>query len=110
MIETGEKKWDDDTTMLEVRMLIGQKSGVKRKSHNMYNKTSSATSGYDRNDDRAWFCSLYQRNKCSHKENEHKMEIRGKERTVQHICASCYRKDKTRLRHPECSSACPHQD
>ena len=106
MIETGEKKWNDDTTMLEVRMLVGQKSGVKRKTQ----KYSTATAGYDRNDDSIWFCSLYQRNKCSYKESTHKMEIRGKERTVHHICASCYRKDKNRFKHPECSSACPHQD
>ena len=27
---------------------------------------------------------------------------------VQHICATCYRLDKIRNFHPECSSACPH--
>lgn len=34
--------------------------------------------------------------------------IKGKMRMAQHICATCWLKDKAKLAHPECSSSCPH--
>lgn len=54
-----------------------------------------------------WFCPHYQRNKCQNK-SSHFLVIKGKARNAQHICATCWQKDKKKLAHPECSSACPH--
>jgi hypothetical protein len=36
-------------------------------------------------------------------------KIKGVERFLQHICATCYREDNTKVFHPECSDNCPHQ-
>ena len=58
-------------------------------------------------DEKAWFCSLYQRHKCDHK-SAHTVMVKGNLRLAQHICATCYQKDKKKLEHPECSSACPY--
>ena len=58
-------------------------------------------------EDKAWFCSLYQRNKCANK-SSHSSVVKGKMRWAQHICATCYQKDNSKLGHPECFSACPH--
>ncbi|CAC5372733.1 unnamed protein product [Mytilus coruscus] len=49
------------------------------------------------------------KNKCS-KTSLHKIMIRGVEREVNHFCATCYRLDKLKNHHPECSSACPHHN
>ena len=97
LIEKGENTWADDTCLLEVRMLIGKK--VLKKSDSKFS---------DKNSDRkVWYCPLYQRNKCNVNKEGHYMDIAGKSRYVQHVCASCLRDDNVKLRHPESSSACP---
>lgn len=101
-IELGKKKWSDDSSQIESAILSkfvlkSSKSpfSVTRKSDNLDNE------------DRAWFCQAYQRNKCLHKAS-HTETFRGKLKLAQHICATCYLKDKKKLAHPECSSSCPH--
>ena len=47
--------------------------------------------------------------KCS-KASQHKIVIRCVEREVNHFCATCYRMDKIKNQHPECSSVCPHNN
>lgn len=99
LIEKGENSWSDDTTLLEVRMLIGKKGKnfVKNQQGQVNEKEK----------ERTWYCPLFQRNRCTHKE-DHKMEINGRSRFVQHLCATCLRKDGNKLKHPESSSACPN--
>lgn len=58
-------------------------------------------------EEKLWFCSQYQRNKC-HSKGSHILVIKCQARHAQHICASCWLKDSKKLEHPECSSACPH--
>ena len=36
-------------------------------------------------------------------------KIKGTERYFQHICATCWRKDQTKIYHPESDEICPHQ-
>ena len=36
-------------------------------------------------------------------------KIKGTERYFQHICATCWRKDQTKMYHPESEEICPHQ-
>ncbi|WAR09960.1 hypothetical protein MAR_035036 [Mya arenaria] len=38
----------------------------------------------------------------------HSLVFKGKMRIAQHICATCWIKDKKKLEHPECSTICPH--
>ena len=58
-------------------------------------------------DEQIWFCTLYNRNRCTHK-GAHNTFIKGRQRLVHHICAICWRKDKNKLHHPECSNTCPN--
>jgi hypothetical protein len=41
----------------------------------------------------AWYCALFQKKKYS-KASPHKIVIRGVEREVNNLCATCYRMDK----------------
>jgi hypothetical protein len=59
-------------------------------------------------DKSVWFCSKFQRNKCSLKSAHVVTSKGGKTRFAKHICATCWDLDKKELPHPECSSACPH--
>ena len=70
-------------------------------------RKESTTHKAEDKEERVWFCSAYQRNKCNHKSN-HMQVVKGKMRLASHICASCWIKDKKKLDHPECSTACPH--
>ncbi|VDI84130.1 Hypothetical predicted protein [Mytilus galloprovincialis] len=55
LIEKGENVWSDDTSLLEVRMLIGKK--VLNKTASKYSDKSSEKN-FDR---KVWYCPLYQR-------------------------------------------------
>lgn len=107
-IELGIKKWSDDPHEIEGAIL--SKYLFKNKGYIAQNKKGTGFTGTQKanmEEDRVWFCSLYQRNKCSHKSN-HLIVIKGKQRLAAHICATCWQKDKKKLEHPESSSCCPH--
>ena len=53
-----------------------------------------------------WFCGRYQKNKCT-KDSPHSVNIKGVNREVSHIGASCWLQNKVEARHPECSSSFP---
>ena len=99
--EVGRKKWSDDPSSWESAFL----SKYIIKSNKQF--TPGRKEKVSNNDERVWFCSAYQRNKCAHKSN-HMLVIKGKMRLASHICASCWQKDKKKLEHPESSSCCPH--
>ena len=102
-IELGKKTWVDDPQQIESAIL--SKHLRWQKSSFLTNKKDSTHKG--NNDEKLWFCSLYQRSKCANKAS-HMVVIKGKMRMAQHICATCWLKDKAKLAHPECSSSCPH--
>jgi hypothetical protein len=101
-IELGNKSWDDDFSYLDTTLLI---KGTRDNSK--VNKKKNEKSNSSGSEEKLWFCSLYQRNKCSH-DSHHLMVVKGKMRHAQHICATCWQKEQRKLEHPECSSACPH--
>lgn len=103
-IELGKKKWSDDPSQIETAIL--SKFLLKNKGPSSFLKKDYANKP-DANDDKTWFCSEYQRNKCKHK-SSHLRVNNGKQRLASHICATCWLKDKKKLEHPECSSNCPH--
>lgn len=103
-IQLGKKTWVDDPQQIESAIL--SKHLRWQKSSFLTNKKDSTHKG-NNNDEKLWFCSLYQRNKCANKAS-HMVVIKGKMRMAQHICATCWLKDKAKLAHPECSSSCPH--
>ena len=104
-IELGKKKWSDDSAQIETAIL----SKYVMKSSKPRSSQPSATRKSDSqtNEENVWFCQAYQRNKCLHK-TAHTETIKGKLKLAQHVCATCWLKDKQKLGHPECSSSCPH--
>ena len=109
-IEMGLKTWLDSTHELESAVLgkhvkpqksFGFKSGFKKDTHPSSKQNQSS------DEEKIWFCSLYQKNKCSNRAN-HMVVYKGKMRRAMHICATCWLKDKQKLEHPESSTACPH--
>lgn len=105
-IELGKKTWEDDSQQIETAILskyLLKGSNVKSRLQ----KGGGRAAGKQIDEDRTWFCSAYQRNKCFKKSN-HMDVVNGNLRLQSHICATCWLKDKIKLEHPECSSSCPH--
>jgi hypothetical protein len=109
-IERGIKKWSDDPTSVVSHILedhIHEQKVVRYQKLNKSDlKSKFKSKSPEGNFENVWFCSNYNRNKCKHT-SPHEAQINGQIRSVQHICASCWRKDKIKQFHPECSSACP---
>ena len=62
-IELGKKSWDDDSQQIENAILskyLLKGSSTKFRS----SKTGGKSTGKQVDEDRTWFCSAYQRNKC----------------------------------------------
>ena len=106
-IELGKKTWSDDSSHIENAILSKYLlKGTTKSKSTPASKSLSGQSSHD--DERVWFCPLYQRNKCLKRSN-HVDTFKNKGlKLLQHICATCWIKDKKKLEHPECSSSCPH--
>ena len=106
-IELVKKPWDDDSQQIENAILSKYllKGSVNAKFRS--SKSGGKSSSKQVDEDRTWFCSAYQRNKCPKKSNNSDF-FNGSLRLQSHICATCWLKDKAKLEHPECSSSCPH--
>ena len=63
-------------------------------------------------DNKKWFCRDYNRPEGCNRPSPHRAQVgaAGINRTVHHICAKCYMKDKAENRHPEGHDTCPHRD
>lgn len=99
-IENGVATWKHDFSEVETPLLIKyvkseQKSKIREKREVKKEET-------------VFYCSYYQRKKCSQSKS-HMGKIKGTERYFQHICATCWRKDQTKMYHPESDEICPHQ-
>ena len=104
-IELGRKSWKDDPQVLENIILSGHTLSKEFRLGNFKqfgNKPQTAK-------DSVWFCVKYQRNKCEYTKSPHPAMIRGINRMVQHICATCLQKDNSKQEHPECSDICPNR-
>jgi hypothetical protein len=55
-----------------------------------------------------FYYPFYQYKKCS-QSNSHYEKIKEIHQYLQHICATCYRKEGKKMYHPECSEMCPLQ-
>ena len=99
-IENGVADWAHDFSEVETPLLIKY---VKGDQKGKYEQKKNV-----KRDDPVFYCSFFQRNKCSQSSSHHG-KIKGVDRYLQHICATCYRKEGKKLSHPECSDACPLQ-
>ena len=71
-------------------------------------KKSVSSCKNDIKEEKVWFCSQFQRNKCSHKSTY--LAVVKRKMRHQHtcICAACWQKGKAKLAHPKSLSSCPH--
>ena len=83
-IELGKKSWSDDPQQIEGAIL--SKYLLRGKGYSSFKENSSKS---DAAEDRTWFCSEYQRNKCKHK-SSHLRVHNGKQKLANHICATCW--------------------
>ena len=104
-IELGISDWSEDLFKDCYMMLAPFVRKPFQKKGKFKNDFSSTKS--DGKMEKVWFCKDYNRNRCSHSES-HKHLFQGRSIFAHHICAVCWLKDKVKLQHPECSSACPH--
>ena len=114
-IELGHLNWGEDFQYVESAVLAKNKNKVKSSSESFqfrpkpgYNLPKEGSS-FSASDEKIWYCPKFQSNKCSHK-SSHIINVKGKSKFAKHLCATCYLTDKKELAHPECSSACPHQN
>ena len=60
--------------------------------------------------DNTWFCKAYQRVEGCTREAPHPGRVDNQIRSLQHICAACWFKNREKLPHSETSMQCPSRD
>ena len=102
-IETRENTWESNFDKYEG--ILFRRPPYKREDR------TTATSGTNNN--KKWFCRDWNKGNCS-KNAPHKSWFgtgtSAVQRTVLHMCAICYMKDKAQKDHPEGHDSCPHKD
>ena len=93
--------WTHDFSEVETPLLIKYVKIEQRGKQSEQKKIA-------KKDENVFYCPFYQRKKCS-QSNSHYGKIKGIDRYLQHICATCYRKEGKKMYHPECSEMCPLQ-
>lgn len=104
-IENGLANWSKDFSEIETPILIKYvKTEVKNKRSIQFGENKKIS----KKEESVFYCSHFQRKKCTHT-NSHYGKIKGVDRFLQHICATCWREDNKKSFHPECSENCPFQ-
>ena len=98
-IENKEVTWESDWDTFEQHIYDKIANTVKNEKSKKSNIAESV-----------WFCKAYQRQEGCAKDSPHLAKIGANFRQVQHICASCWLKEKQRKLHPECSVDCPSKE
>jgi hypothetical protein len=114
-IEIGHMNWGSDFNP-EIQWmitklgsgLVGNK-GVKSRVKQSTAKDAESVGGSQSVSDKVWFCREFQRNKCLYQE-PHTGSIGGRLVVLQHICAKCWIKGRTKAGHPESARECPNRD
>ena len=111
-VEKGEKSWSSDFSHLEQPILSKHLLPTNRSASSLTKKKFSSggfhKSKQDDGTDKLWYCSLFNRNKCSHKSDHTMVSDNGQMKYALHICAACWQADKKKLPHAKCSKDCPH--
>ena len=100
-IENGLADWTHDFSEVETPLPIKYVKIEQRGKQSEQKKIA-------KKDENVFYCPFYQRKKCS-QSNCHYGKIKGIDRYLQHICATCNRKEGKIMYHPECSEMCPLQ-
>ena len=102
-IEAKEYTWTDNFDRFET-ILYRRTQGQNREQNRVR---------YDREQTKKWFCRDWNKAEGCSKQSPHKAWFgtgqNAISRSVVHICAACYMKDRSAKDHPECSDICPHK-
>lgn len=98
-IELGRATWGDDP------LVYGEP--ILRKARMVSYNRSGQAPAVSPLEGETYFCLDYQFSKCS-LSTPHHAHVKGADRSVFHICAKCWRKERVRRFHPDTSPACPH--
>ena len=104
-IETGEHSWEDNFDRYE--NILYRKPPTKPAERDRPNTANNP------NSNKKWFCRDWNKGNCT-KTSPHKSWFgsgtNATQRTVLHMCATCYMKDKSQKDHPENHETCPHRE
>ena len=114
-IELGRMTWSSDIgeTMSFTLLTYAAKNPVGDSRPERQDRTNSGKRNVgpshksSTGEARVWYCPEYQRGTCAHNE-PHQKEMYGKPVTVHHVCAKCLLRDRREAKHPDSSTACPH--
>jgi hypothetical protein len=98
--------WSKDISEIETPILIKY---AKTEAKNKWSVQFGENKKISKKEEPVFYCSHFQRKKCTHAIS-HYGKIKGVDKFLQHICATCWREDNINSLHPECSENCPFQD
>lgn len=99
-IERGARRWTDSFADIETVVLNSASTSSRHKTHSGHGKFREQRSFN-------YFCRKFQEGECELGE-EHSADVKGKERTVRHICATCALRDGSARQHKRGDSSCPY--
>ena len=104
-IETKENTWDNNFDRYET--ILYKRAPVRREERREERQQSGTNSA------KKWFCRDWNKGNCS-RTAPHKAWFgsgtNAVQRTVLHMCAICYMKEKAQKDHPEGHDSCPHKE
>ena len=88
---------------------IGWAADFDRFEKHIFEKVSFKTEKQDKRKtvNQDWFCKVFQKQEGCPKDAPHAAWIGNQMKMVQHFCAACWLKDRSKRAHPECSTDCP---
>ena len=102
-IEARENTWESNFDRFET---ILYRRTITNSNTNKYSTKQEVNK-------KIWFCRDWNKEGCT-KNTPHKAWFGSGpsaiQRTVSHVCATCYLKDRSQRDHPETSESCPHRD
>ena len=101
-IEAKEHTWSDNFDRFETILY----RRTQTQQHRPYSRN-------EREQQKKWFCRDYNKPEGCNKQSPHKAWFgsgtNAVTKTVVHICATCYMKEKAAREHPETHEGCPHK-
>ena len=97
-IETGENTWESSFDRFESILYRRQAPRPGRER--------------EREPPKKWFCRDYNKAEGCNKTSPHKAQVgqAGITKTVLHMCAACWMREKVERKHPEGHHSCPVKD
>ena len=106
-IEARDHTWESNFDRFEAIMYRRPPLGTRDRDRERDQRQNQG------NNAKKWFCRDWNKGNCT-KNAPHKAWFgsgtNATQRTVLHMCAACYMKDKTQRDHPENNESCPHRE